>query len=68
MACQEESFGDEIETIRNKEHVKSSSCLYKLSPFFNEFGVIRIRGRIYLARYKETGNIAKGSYHNKSYY
>ena len=49
MACQEESFGEEMETIRNKGHVKSSSCLYKLSPFLDEFGVLRIRGRIDLA-------------------
>ncbi|XP_055643908.1 uncharacterized protein LOC129780056 [Toxorhynchites rutilus septentrionalis] len=57
--AQGEEFADEVKTlIRNEElpqdqrkSIEKSSLLYRLSPFLDEFGVVRMEGRTVAAEY-----------------
>ncbi|XP_055632531.1 uncharacterized protein LOC129773008 [Toxorhynchites rutilus septentrionalis] len=45
--CQEESYPDEISQLKNgRSEVDKSSAIYKLSPYIDEYGILRQNGRI----------------------
>ncbi|XP_075167626.1 uncharacterized protein LOC142239729 [Haematobia irritans] len=44
--CQEQVYYEEILQIKNERGLCKSSTLYKLSPFLDKFGMLRINGRI----------------------
>ncbi len=42
-----QEFGDEMNILRNDEHpVASKSAIYKLDPFMDKNGVLRVGGRL----------------------
>ena len=45
-SVQKEYFKDEIEALKKKQRLKSSSCIIRLNPFIDSKGVLRVGGRI----------------------
>ena len=45
-AIQEQCFPKELSQLRSKEPLKKGSKLFKLSPFLDEAGLLRVRGRL----------------------
>ena len=43
---QKESFGDEIEQLRNEQPIKKGNAMEKLNPFMDSDGILRVGGRI----------------------
>lgn len=44
--CQEEVYSDEIKLLQSGKAVSRTSEIYKCSPYMDEFGVLRMKGRI----------------------
>lgn len=44
--CQEDTYGSDIIQLKNNSHLSRKSALYKLSPYLDKFGLLRIKGRI----------------------
>ncbi|XP_075163256.1 uncharacterized protein LOC142235886 [Haematobia irritans] len=45
--CQEESFGEEINSLKSEgKQISRKSILFKCSPYLDSMGVLRIKGRI----------------------
>ncbi|XP_037825845.1 uncharacterized protein LOC119613850, partial [Lucilia sericata] len=45
-ACQEEVYFEEISALKSNKSISSKSNLYKISPYLDELGILRIKGRI----------------------
>ena len=43
---QKRAFGSEIESLGSGQTVKTNSAIFKLSPFLDEYGILRVGGRI----------------------
>ena len=43
---QEESFGEELSCLQNSTQISRKSEIFKCTPYVDEFGVLRVRGRI----------------------
>lgn len=44
--AQREIFGDEIRQLMRGENVSTSSCIFRLRPYLDDRGVMRLRGRL----------------------
>ena len=44
--CQSDVFSDDINQLKSTKTLTKKSSLYKLSPYLDNFGLLRIRGRI----------------------
>ena len=45
-SVQKEYFKDEIEALKKKQQLKSSSCIVRLDPFMDSKGLLRVGSRI----------------------
>ena len=43
-SVQKEYFKDEIEALKKKQQLKSSSCIVRLDPFMDSKGLLRVGG------------------------
>jgi hypothetical protein len=46
LKCQEDSFGEELASLKEGRCVPKKSKLIKLSPFVDDKGVLRVNGRM----------------------
>lgn len=54
--AQEQSFQDEIDTLKKGKPIKKTSRLAKYDPFLDEYGLLRVRGRLQTPIAEETRN------------
>ncbi|XP_047518171.1 uncharacterized protein LOC125058190 isoform X1 [Pieris napi] len=54
--AQNQSFQDEIDTLKKGKPIKKTSRLAKYDPFLDEYGLLRVRGRLQTPIAEETRN------------